>query len=895
MSWLSRLLHRKRQEQFLDSELRFHIEQQIADFVARGMNTEEARRRVALDFGGLEQIKEECRDARGTRLLETFWQDIRFSARLLRKSPGFTAVAILTLALGIGANAAVFSLLYSLVFRNLPVPHPEELVRLEARADGDAFGGLSLPMLEEISQRQNVFSSIFAWWGDGVFNVETDGSLTRADIWAVSGNFQSELGATPEAGRLIGSQDVDLRAPTATQVAVLNYRFWQRRYSGDRGVIGRTLKIEGVPFTIIGVTRKGFNGVSAEAMAEVMVPLTAEPLVAGKTDVQKSLARRDALWLDAAGRLKPGISLEQARAQLQSVWPSIRESMVPENPTSAQKVRAVALQLHLQSGARGDSFLRNRFTRPLYLLLALAGFVLLIACLNLASLMLARAAARRHEISVRLALGAKKWRLARQLLTESLMLSILGTLAGLGLALWGSGALARQILSEIYIIPAEMNLTPDARILGFTAAVAIITGILFGLAPVWRAGREAPEAALQAGSRVAAGATGKLGKSLVVVQVAVSLVLVTGAGLFLRTLSKLRTVDAGFGAHHLLVVHLYPKPGGYKDWDFVSYYRQLTERVRNLPGVSAAGVIHMEPASIVHWSEQLHPSHSNQPARASDVNMLMPGTFQAMGMSILRGRDFSWNDDEHSPRVAIVSRSFAEQFFPHGGAVGAHMDMVSHPQWDNIEIVGIVSDASLYDMRAQAPPTIYLSDLQYGDYAGWGEMLLQTASQPSTLETSVRQAVESQGREYVSYVRTGEEEIDRGLLKERLIALLSAFFGALALLLAGIGLYGLMAYNVTRRTREIGIRMALGAQRASVWGLVLRETLLLAAIGLALGIPCALAATSVVASMLFGISRYDALTLVTVSLALMAVGAAAGWIPARRAAKVDPLVALRCE
>jgi predicted permease len=895
MNWLSRLLRKQRQEKQLDAELRFHVEQQAADYVARGMSPAEARRRVAMEFGGLDQIKEECRDARGTRLVETLWKDIRFSGRMLRKSPGFATVAILTLALGIGANTAIFSLLYSVAFRNLPVPQPEELVRLEARAADDSFGGLSVPMFEEIAARQKCFTEVFGWWGDSVSNVEADGTLTRADIWAVTGNFQAQLGAMPELGRLIEPRDVDLHASSATTVAVLSYGFWQRRLGGDRSVVGKTIKVEGVPFTVIGVTRKGVTGMMAELSPDVTVPLTAEPLIVhgDGADVQKSLQRRDTLWIDAAGRLKPGSTLQQARAELTAAWPAIQDATIPVNPTAAMRARFLGLRLKVESGATGDSYLRRRFTQPLYLLLGIAGFVLLVACLNLASLMLARAAGRGHEISVRLALGASRWRVVRQILTESAMLSLLGTAAGLALAQWGSRALAHKIIGEIYIIPAELNLSPDLRILGFAAAVALLTGMLFGIAPIWRSGKEAPQAALQQASRVSSG-TGRVGNVLIVSQVAVSLVLLAGAGLLIRTLTKLRNTDPGFRTERLFIVHLYPKPGGYKDLNWASYYRELTEHIGSLPGVAGAGVVHMEPGAIVHWTEQVRDQAGSQ-AKASDINMVDPGALAAMGVSVIGGRDFNWQDDEHAPHVAVVSRSFANQFFPQGSAIGQHIEVVTKPKWQSLEIVGVVSDASLYDLRQHAPPTVYLSGLQYGDYGGWGEMLVQTRNQPGLLENSLRQTVESQGHEYVSEIKTAAEQIDRGLLKERITALLSAFFGGLALLLAGIGLYGLMAYNVTRRTREIGIRMALGAQRGSVAALVLREALLLAAVGLAIGVPCALAGSKLIASMLYGVSARDGVTLASVSALLVAVAVVAGWIPARHAAQVDPMVALRCE
>jgi len=814
---------------------------------------------------------------------------------MLRKDPGFTAVGVLTLALGIGANTAIFSLLYSLTFRNLPVPHPEQLVRFGAHSGDDPYVALSVPMFEEIARSQRVFSGVFAWAPEGVFNIEIKGTLSRADIWPVTGNYYAELGATPEVGRLIGPEDVDLRAAAATQVAVLGYSFWQRRYGGDRGVIGNMLKIEGIPFTVIGVTRKGFGGISAEDLPEVTVPLTAEPPIEGEADVQKHLRRRDVLGIEAAGRLKPGVTLDEARAHLDSLWPSIRKAVMPASQAPVERAHFLSLHLKVESGARGASFLRHRFSQPLYLLLGIAGVVLLVACVNLASLTLSRAASRSHEIGVRVALGASRARLVRQVLTEGIMLSIAGTVAGLAFAYWGSRALADFIIGQIYIVPATLHLTPDLRILGFAFAAAVLTGMLFGLAPAWRATREDPNTALQQTSRALSAGTGALGKGLIVTQVALSLILLAGAGLFIRALQELRAVNPGFRARGVLSIGLMPKPGGYKNLEWVSYYRELTDRVSNLPGVISAGHIHLHPGDGMEWSEKVRIRGANTEDFRVDLGMVMPGAFRTMGIDLHRGRDFTWQDDDHARRVAIVSRGFADQFLPHADAIGQHIDITTIPKWQNLEIVGIVSDASLYDIRKHPPPTVYLPTTQYGSYMGWSDIIVQTSIQPVAMAASVRREVDSLGHEYVTSVKTVSENINRSLLLERVTALLSGFFGALALLLAAIGLYGLMAYNVTRRTREIGIRIALGAERDSVRWLVLRETLALAALGVAIGLPCALAASRLIASMLYGVSAKDPVTLIAVSALLVGVAALAGWIPARRATRVDPMVALRHE
>lgn len=828
-------------------------------------------------------------------LLETFVQDIRYGLRTLRRSAGFTSVAVLTLALGVGANTAIFSLLNGLALRNLAVPHPEQLVRFGVHSPGDDYTGLSLPMFQEFSRTQSALSSTFAWSGDGIVNVEINGVLSRADEFAVTGNFQSELGAVPEIGRLISPDDVKLDAATPSQVVVLAYGFWQRHYGGSLDVIGKTLKIENLAFTIIGVTREGYTGFSADAPPEITIPLTAEPLIYGSSDVQKSLARPDSLWLEAAGRLKPGVTIEQANAQLNTLWPGIQHAVMPSSQTTAEHNRFLALQLKVESGAKGSSLLRHRFTKPLYIVFAIAGVVLLIACVNLASLLLARAASRSHELGVRVALGASGGRLVRQMLTESVMLSLAGTLLGFMFAAWASRALSDFIVSQIYSIPAGLNLLPDWRVLGFTAAVAICTGVLFGLAPAWCASREDPNAALQQGSRTLGAGASRLGKGLIVTQVALSLVLLVGAGLLVRTLEKLHTVYPGFRTYTVLDVSLFPKPDGYKNLPWVTYYRELTDRVSHLPGVVSAGMMHTRFGNVLEWTERARIAGTDTEGLQADFEMAMPRFFETAAISLLRGRSFDWQDDENAPRVAVVSKSFAEKLFPDGNAIGQHLDVITRPRWQNLQIVGIVGNASLYDIRKQPPPTVYLPSMQYGDYMGWSQLLVQTNLPPATMADPLRRTVESLGHEYITSINTVRQDIDRSLLQERVTAMLSAFFGALTLLLAAIGLYGLMAHTVTQRTREIGIRVALGASRRSVLKMILRETLALVLGGVLIGLPCALAASRLIAHLLFGLSPRDPGTLAFVAGALLSVGILAGYLPARRAMRVDPMVALRHE
>ena len=813
--------------------------------------------------------------------MRSLWQNLRYTIRVLGKNPGFTAVAVFSLALGIGANTAIFSLLNTLLLRDLPVRQPERLVELSVLRRSDKIP-FSFPMFRELERGQRVFSGLIGWSFGEMTNVELNGVLSQADVRSVTGNYYSELGATPLLGRLITPEDVSLGRSGASLVAVLSYEFWQRRFGGASDVAGKVIGIEGQPFTIIGVTRKWFTGMVTGESADVTIPM-------------KSTENRSLLWVFITGRLKNGVTAAQARAQLQSFWPEVLRATASTETPGLRRQAFFSMGLDVAPAATGiNAALRSRFTQPLYVLMGIVGLILLVACVNLANLMLARAAARSHDMGVRVALGASRWALIRQVLTESLALSVSGGLLGLAFAFWGSRLLV-TLMTQGYLTPVLLDLSPDRRVLSFTASVVILTGILFGLAPAWRCSREDPASVLQQNARVLAGATGKLGKVLIVTQIALSLTLLVGAGLLARSFQKLCSIDPGL-KESVLEVGLYPRPGGYQDLDMNGYHRQLIERISSTPGVGSVGFSDVSIEGGQRWQDTVSTmSDASSPGSGVMANeaMVSPGLLRTLGISLVRGRDFDWTDDEHHPRIAIVSRSLAERLFPSGNAIGQRIRFGFMPELQDLEVAGVADDARIFDLHKASAPVIYLPSTQHS--TTFGDLFVRTRETPEALARTVGHEIESLGHEYPLGTKTIAQEVSQALVEERVIAMLSGFFAALALLLASVGLYGLMSYAVTHRTREIGIRVALGAQRATVLWLVLREALALGLFGIALGIPCALAADQLIASMLFGISSGDVPTIAAVSLSLLAVALFAGYLPARRASRIAPMVALRTE
>jgi predicted permease len=823
--------------------------------------------------------------------MSTLWQSLRYTLRTLSKSPVFTTVAILSLALGIGANTAIFTLINALLLRDLPVQHPEQLVQLAA-VRPDAKVPFSYPMLRELERHQRVFTGLVGWGGGGMWNVEANGVLSREHITSITGNAYSELGVTPLLGRLFIPADSD--PATASQVAVLGYNFWQRRFVGAFDVVGKQIRIEGHSFTIVGVTRKWFAGMTNGEPPDVTIPITAFPALIEGNEFQ--LENRGLLWLFVTARLKPGITIAQAHSQLLSVWPDVLRATASTQDPGPRRDRFLSMGLEITPAAKGFSTgLRFDFVRPLYVLAAIVGLILLLACVNLANLMLARAAARSHELSVRVAIGASRWSLAQQVFSESLVLSLTGAALGLAFANWGSHLLL-YLMTRDKEVPVSFNLAPDPRVLALTITVAALTGILFALAPAWRASRQDPAAILQQGARGLSSGPSKLSRALIVTQVALSMVLLLGAALLVSSFEKLRNLDFHFPKDRVLQISLYPRPGGYQNLDINAYHKQLLERVSAVPGVTSVSLSDLAIPEPEPWHDAVSPA-APDPSSAVHVNanalQVSPGFFTTLGLPLLQGRPFDNSEDEHHPKVAIINSSLSKQLFPTGDALGKLIHFGVFPDYQNLQIVGIAADVRLINLRDPSAPTLYLSSLQYPRQ--WGNLIVRISESPEAISKTISQQIDSLGHEYVLSTKTVAQAVEGELVEERVIALLSGFFAALALLLASIGLYGLMSYAVTRRTREMGIRVALGAQRKNVLWIVLRETLALAMIGLAIGIPCAIATCRFISSMLFGLSPSDLPTIAVVSLLLLLVAFFAGYIPARRASSIDPLAALRSD
>jgi len=900
--WVA-LFRKGRLEKELDQELRVHLEMLIEKNASKGMSSEEARCAARREFGGVEQTKEAYRDRRGWPMIDQLIQDVRYGLRQLRRSPGLTLVITLSLALGIGANTAIFSVINAVMLRLLPVQNPEQLVQVgfQGKHNAQSFVGesFSYPLFQELRRHNQAFTDIsaFDYWDSFNAHLSNPGSDAASEPikgQMVSANFFSLVGVNAVIGRTF-APDEDNGAG-AHPVAVISYALWIRMFARDATVLGKRLTIEGRPFSIIGVTPPHFNGVNPGRTCDLWVPITMQPLVApNEFDL---LTSADTNWLSLVARLKPGVSVEQARANLDLVYQQSQRERDISKWSDQDRRDFFTHHIVLLPAARGTDYLRREFSRPLFLLMGMVGLVLLIACANVANLLLARASVRQREIAVRLALGAARRRLIRQLLTESVLLALIGGALGVLFAYWGSPALVVLMAGGGNRVLLDVH--PDLSVLGFTLLVAFITGIAFGLAPALRATRTGPNSFVQTGSRnLTASRSGRnLGRALVIAQVALSLVLVIGAGLLIRTLRNLETLDPGFSRQNVLLFGLDPTRAGYKEERLVRLYQQVLERVRQMPGVRSASFSFLTPISGGGWDNYTYiEGYTPGPGESMDVyiNAVGPRFFETLGTPLLLGRDFGPQDRAGSTWVGVINQAMSHRFFGDRNPIGRHF------WWgwnDNrrYEIIGVVGDAKYLGLREEVPPTAYLYLPQDPKNLGGITFEISGAIPAVGLVPQVRSLLQTiDSRLAASDVKTLAEQVDQSLYQERLVSTLSTFFGVLALLLACVGLYGVMSYAVARRTSEIGIRMALGAESNRILRMILREALFLAVAGIAIGLPVEWAANHAIAGMLYGLKPTDPITVVVCTLLMAGVAALAGYLPARRASRVDPMVSLRYE
>ena len=895
---LSSAFRRVQTEREMEEELHAHLQCRADDLERSGLSRAEAERQARIEFGGYERYKEECRDALGSRLLGEFITDVRYGLRQLRRSPGFTAIAVLILALGIGANTSVFSLIEAILLRTLPVSHPEELVLVRWESPQAKTDFLPYPVFAQLRDKSRGFSGMFAFYNLGIATA-VDGTPGIAAGQLVSGSYFSVLGVPAIAGRTFTS-DED-RFPGEDPVAVISYRYWERQFALDLAAVGKSITLNGHPFTIIGVTAPGFDGITVGTTQEIWIPMMMQAQV---MDGRSLLNDPKAWFFQIMARRKPGASPEQAKASLNLAYHQIAQQQAGSRSSPEVGRELASESLVLIPASKGLSDLREQYSRPLLVLMALVGLVLLIACANVASLLLARGSARQKEIAVRAGLGAGRVRLVRQLLCESLLLSALGGLAGLLFAHIGDGLLLALPLTNGR--PLALTLAPDSTVLVFASCVTLLATFLFGGTPAWNATRINLNAALNASVRgvVTGGASREarwgLPKLLVIGEVALSLLLLAGAGMLVRSLWKLRDVNPGFQQDRVLLLSVDPTLVDYRGQRLLNLYKQLVDAAEAVPGVRSASLSAVPPMSYRQWRTGVF-IQGHAPAVNEDTttlwNLVSPGFFRTLGIPLRQGRDFTPQDNPTAPKVAVINEATARFYFGNDSAVGKRLSLIS-PGGGEIEIVGVVADTKYRSLRETPSRMLYLpySQPPSGSLEFDATLDIRTAGNPESMAGALRQAIRGVEPDVpILTFTTLAEEVNNSLAQERLVARLSSLFGLLALVLASVGLYGVMTYTVARRTGEIGIRMALGARPAQVLWAVLRESLHLVAMGVVLGIPLSVAFACLISSQLYGIMKGDPLTICVAVVLQACIAAIASYIPARRATKVDPMVALRYE
>lgn len=898
MNWWQRLLKKPLLEQQLDAELRFHFDRQVAENIRKGMSPEQARRSARLTFGSLEELKEDCRDSRGTRWLENIVQDLVFSFRLMRRTPSFTIVAVICLALGIGANTAIFSVIDALMLRKLPVPQPGQLVVLgEGHAQGvnDDFPHndldlFSWPFYLALRANNAVFADVSAIRSStltvhGRFGGET-GSLEPLKVRLVSGNFFAMLGVPPAAGRVLIPEDD--RAQRAPAVAVMRYGYWQRRFAGDPSVIGRTISFNGAEVTIVGVAAADFSGIVVGSPPDFWAPLAMQQSSGG--DPFGTLTQ--SLWLIA--RVKPGVTLTDAQANTNVRLRQWLHTAAGDSPSEERIQDMRKAHVKVTPAAHGLSQLRRQFSKPLKILMALVGLVLLIACANIANLLLARSATRRREFAVRLALGAPRRRLVAQLLAESVTLAFMGGLLGLLASIGGAKLLVSMVAKDANPVP--LQIAPNSEVLLFTLGLSVLTGLIFGIMPALQMSGADSAPTLREGKGLTRSQTrSRSGRMLVAGQVALAFFLVVDAGLFVRTFQELEQANTGFEKDRVVLLQLDGDAVNVKGPALLNLYRRIETRIQALPGVEAASFSEVT-FNEGHWRSSVWPDGiAHTEAGAKNMNGDHVGTqyFQVLRTPIILGRGFGIQDTAKSKHVAVVNETFARTLFPNVQPVGRRFWLTDR---DVFEIVGVVKDAKYESVREATRGAFFLSNEQDTDPDGFSDLVVRTHRRPEDLENEIRAAIRSENPGLaITEMMTLSEQVDRSLREERLLATLAGFFGVLALLLAAIGLYGVIAYSVAGRTNEIGIRMALGARPAGILRAVLGESLALVAIGLMVGLPLALGSGRFISSQLYGVRSNDPWLIGTAAAVLLLAAFVASLLPARRAAHLDPVSALRNE
>jgi predicted permease len=906
---LGGVFRRRKADLDFGEEMRMHLQLLTEQGMRRGMSPEEARSAAHRQFGNIPLLQQSRRE-RSSVSLANLGRDLRFAARQLRRSPSLAAIAVISLALGIGANTAIFTIAKKVLLDNLPVKNPQELRLLTWVSShqqpvppvwGDVAatqgGGLrstafSYPVLEELRKKTEVFEDLIAF-KEIPMTVTVDGNPELIDGEMVSGNAFSALGVKPLFGRPLMSADD--AGPGTGPVAVISEGYWAERFARSNSVLGKTIFVNGVPVTVVGISPARFTGLQMGQETQIFVPLTMQPLLVPREQLTASgsaslLNNPQSWWVLILARLRPGVPEARAQAALDVV---LRQKAMAELPRARGMDQ---FHLQLQPGDRGLDYLRSEFAKSLYVLLALTGLVLLLACVNLANLLLARAATRQREMSTRLALGAGRLHILRQVLTESLLLAGMGGGVGLVLVYLGRHVIPRLLAAPSQ--PATLQVDFDWWALAFTSGLSLATGVLFGIVPAWQATRADVNTALKDADRATAGRHRMwLGKVLVIFQIGLSTILLIGAGLFVRTLANLSRTPLGFRADHVLLFRLNPPRTRYNDARMMAFYRQLQEKLATIPGVHSVTMSNIAIIGDGHSGSSFHVSGKPVETEAVRVQTNHVGVnfFQTMGIPILQGRGFDVHDTPASPKVAVVNRALARQFFPDENPIGQTFEADADDLKGPVQIVGIAADTRYADLRSETPPTFYLP---YPQTLEMGRMVVEirTEADPGGVLSQVRSVVASMDRDLpLIEVRTMMEQIKATMSGERIFAQLTSGFGLLALVLACIGIYGIMAYTVARRTGEIGIRMALGAQAGQVLRMVLREASWMALAGVTLGVACALWLARFLSAMLYGLKSSDPLTLTSAATLLIIIALLAGFGPAWRASRVDPIRALRHE